>query len=307
MLQSTRWIFCPPTPNTQPPNMPLNLIDTHAHLDLGHFGDRLEEFLRRSREGVFPDIVEERIHDRANHPGFRMEAVLVPGITAASSLAVCDLATQHEMLYAAVGIHPNSAAEAGKDDWSLIEKLAEKPKVLAIGETGLDRYWDRTPFEMQIDYFRRHLALAKRKNLPIIIHSREADEDLLPILEEEADGTLRGVIHSFSSDRSVAEKCLRFGFYISFSGALTYTNRKFSALWDAATVVPDDRILIETDSPYLTPHPYRSKVPKNEPLMVAFVAKRLAELRNCPVEHIAEQTTRNAKTLFGIGRDTGAD
>ncbi len=270
------------------------MIDTHAHLDLEHFGDDVSELLDRCRTGCFPDPVKQDAR-------FPMDAIVVPGISAESTRQCVALAQKHDLLYAAVGIHPNSAKDAAKDDWAVIEHFAGEPKVVAVGETGLDRYWDRTPFEIQLDYLERHIDLAKRKDLPILLHSRECDDDLLPILAREA-GRLRGVIHSFSSDARVAEKCVEYGFYISFSGAVTYTNRKFAPLWDAAKVVPADRLLLETDSPYLTPHPYRGKLDKNEPLMVAFVAKRLAELRDCPLEEVLRQTTENAKRLFRFHR-----
>ena len=267
------------------------MIDTHAHLDLEHFGDDLGELLERCQAGLLPEPVAEKTLR------FPMEAILVPGITAESTRHCVALAQKHDLLYAAVGIHPNSVKEATKDDWSVIEHFAGQPKVVAVGETGLDRYWDRTPFEMQLDALERHIDLAKRKNLPILLHSRDCDADLLPILAREA-GKLKGVIHSFSSDALVAEQCVEFGFYISFSGAVTYTNRKFAPLWEAAKVVPADRLLLETDSPYLTPHPYRGKLEKNEPIMVAFVARRLAELRGCSVEEIIRQTTENARRLL---------
>ena len=278
------------------------MIDTHAHLDLEHFGDDLGELLDRCHLGRFPGLVEQNIYGSDKSSRLAMDAIIVPGISAESTRNCVLLAQKYELLYAAVGIHPNSAKEAAKDDWAIIEHFAEQPKVVAVGETGLDRYWDRTPFDVQLDYFQRHIELAKRKKLPIIIHSRECDDDLLPILAKEAnapaDRRLFGVIHSFSSDASVAEKCIEYGFYVSFSGAVTYTNRKFAPLWEAAKVVPADRLLLETDSPYLTPHPYRGKLEKNEPLMVAFVARRLAELRNCSLEEIVQQTTNNAKKLF---------
>lgn len=288
---------------------PLKLFDTHAHLDLEHFGENLEDLLERSARGIFPEPVEKNIAPNP-HPEnasgkevrFVMDTILVPGISSESSRNCVELAEKHSLLFAAVGIHPNSAREAREEDWAVIERLSTHPRVVAIGETGLDRYWDRTPFEIQLEYFERHIELCKRNRLPILVHSRETDEDLIAILEREsrtASGErLRGVIHSFSSGPQIAEKCVEYGFYISFSGALTYTNRKFAPLWEAATVVPGNRLLIETDSPYLCPHPYRSKLVRNEPLMCAFTARRLSELRNCSLEEIIEQTTRNALDLF---------
>ncbi|MGL6194992.1 MAG: TatD family hydrolase [Thermoguttaceae bacterium] len=286
--------------------MKASLIDTHAHLDLEHFGSDIDELISRSEIGRFPDVVSQNIPACGSGSGFNMAAVIIPGISAESTRACVKLAEKSPILYAAVGIHPNSVIEAASGDWEVIESLVDHAKVVGIGETGLDKYWDRSPLNMQIEYLEKHIDLAKRKNLPIIIHSREADDELLPILKREAEVTLdsakenrlRGVIHAFSSTPEIAAKWVEYGFCISFAGSVTYTNRKFEQLWEAAKIIPADRLLLETDSPYLTPHPYRGKIDKNEPLMVAFTARRLAELRNCSVEEIAEQTTENAKRLF---------
>ena len=179
--------------------------------------------------------------------------------------------------------------------------MAERPRVVAIGETGLDRYWDYSPIELQRDYFDRHLQLSQRLDLPIIIHCREAEKDLLPMLRTAVGrGTLRGVIHSFSGDTDFARACLEMGLYISFAGAVTYRNKKFGALREAARSIPDDRILIETDSPYLTPHPLRGKVKRNEPANVVHTAACLAELRGTELEPFAALTTANARRLFRL-------
>ncbi len=284
--------------------MPLQLIDTHAHLDLEHFSDELSGLLDRCKRGIFPEPVEEKIFERTAEHSFQMQAVVIPGISAASSRECLVLAERSPILYAAVGIHPNSIPKTAPGDWETIELLAEHPRAVAVGETGLDRYWDTTPFASQIESFEKHIDLAKRRNLPILIHSREADNDLLPILKRESTAgggnRLRGIVHAFSSGGEVAEKCLEYGFDISFAGSLTYTNRKFAPLWEAAKIVPEDRLLIETDAPYLIPHPYRSQLQRNEPLMVAFTAKRLAELRGCPLEEIVARTTANAQRVFGL-------
>ena len=276
----------------------MSYIDTHVHLDQKEFASDRDEVLRRSREAG-------------------VDAVICAGVSAASSRAIIMLAqaraksfgagassvdqSDSTEFYAAVGIQPNSCAEATEGDWPAIVAMAEEPRVVAIGETGLDRYWDYSPIELQREYFDRHLELASKLDLPIIIHCREAEEDLLPMLRSAADRQpFRGVIHSFSGDTSFAQSCLELGLYISFAGAVTYRNRKFGTLREAAKTIPDDRILIETDSPYLMPHPLRGKVKRNEPANIAHTAACLAELRGAGLERFAALTTANAQRLFGL-------
>lgn len=285
----------------------ISLVDTHAHLDLPAFSGHLETLLRRSEEGRFPENVSATTFKDKD---LRMEFVVLPGIDAASSRRVLNLAGTHPRLRAAVGIQPNSCDQANEEDWEIIEELASRSGVVGIGETGLDRYWDDTPFDRQIDFFRRHIALAKRLDLPILIHCREASADLLPILREETEnigktrcldripGRLFGLIHAFSDDANTALEYVRLGFFISFAGSVTYRNKKFAPLWEAAQAVPEDRILAETDSPYLTPTPYRGKLEFNEPMMTAYVVNRLAELRGWTFEKAAAVTTANARKLF---------
>ena len=257
-------------------------IDTHAHLDVEEFAADRDDVLARAR---------------AN--GVR--AIVCPGINADSSEAVLRLAEANRDVYAAVGIQPNSCAEAAARDWDRVVALADHPRVVALGETGLDRYWDFTPFEMQQDYFDRHLRLAAERNFPVIIHCREAAADLMPMLREAAArGPLSGVLHSFSEDAATAAECLELGLYLSFSGAVTYTNKKFQPLRQVAASVPANRILIETDSPYLTPHPLRGKHKRNEPANIALTAQTLAQLRGVSVEQLATETTENAQRLFRL-------
>jgi len=258
------------------------LFDTHAHLDDERFAGELDAVVRRAR--------------RAGVVG-----ILAVGTSAASSRQTLRLAEQFEDVFAAVGIQPNSAAEAGPGDWDRIAALVEHPRVVALGETGLDRHWDFTPFDLQQDYFRRHLRLAQDRDLPVVIHCREAEADLLPVLREAAGrGPLRGVLHSFSGDEQFAAECLGLGVYISFAGQVTYTNRKFEPLRAVARTIPDDRLLVETDSPYLVPHPLRGREKRNEPSHVLLTATRLADLRGVFPESLAAQTTANARRLFGI-------
>jgi len=258
------------------------VFDTHAHLDDDRFSGELGDVLARAMEAG-------------------IETVLAVGISAASSRAAAELAEGHDLVLAAVGIQPNCAAEAAADDWNRVVGLLDAPRVVALGETGLDRHWDFTPFDVQQDYFDRHLRLAQQRDLPVVVHCREAEADLLPMLREAADREpVRGVIHSFSGDEAFAQECLDLGLFISFAGQVTYTNKKFDGLRAVARSIPDDRILIETDSPYLVPHPLRGRQKRNEPAHIALTAKRLAELRGVTVGDFSAQTTANAQHLFRV-------
>jgi TatD DNase family protein len=261
--------------------MPAPLIDTHAHL----FDDRFE--------GDLPAVF-----DRAAAAG--VEMIVAVGIDAASSRASLDLAGRFPArLVAAVGIQPNHAAEAAPADWDVVVRLAESGRpVAAIGETGLDRYWDRTPFPIQEDYFARHLALARRLRLPVVIHCRDAEADVSRMLRDdfERHGPVRGVMHSFTGDVGTAAACLAMGLHVSFAGMITYKTAE--NLRAVSRSIPSDRLLVETDCPYLTPVPVRGK--RNEPAFVVHTAAALAGERGEPVEALAENMTGNARALFGV-------
>jgi TatD DNase family protein len=258
------------------------LIDTHAHLDAEEFdGDREEVIARARQSGV--------------------RAVLCPAITADSCHSVIQLTQTHEDVFAAVGIHPNYAGDAAPGDWDRVVEMIDHPRVVAVGETGLDRHWDFTPIEVQRDYFDRHLQLAQKRNLPVVIHCREAEADVLPMLREAvARAPLRGVLHAFSGDAALAEACLDLGLHVGFVGSVTYTNRKFEPLREAATRVPDDRLLIETDAPYLVPEPLRGRQKRNEPAHLVHTARCLAELRAQHADALAARTAANARRLFRL-------
>ena len=203
-----------------------------------------------------------------------------------------------DVLDATVGIHPNQAAEAVPGAWDQVVALVGRERVVAIGETGLDRHWDFTPFPVQEDYFVRHLELAREHNLPVVIHCREAEADVLRLVRADFDrhGPLPGVMHSFSGDMALAEACLAMGLYLSFAGMLTYKNA--APLRAVAAAVPVERVLVETDSPYLAPVPVRGR--RNEPAYVAHTAACLAGLLGLSPEELAERSTANARALFGI-------
>jgi TatD DNase family protein len=255
------------------------LIDTHAHLDDEQFADDLPAVLDRAR-------------------GVGVERVVTIATSAPSSAASIALAERHFMLFATAGIHPNNLLDATPTAWDEIVALIEHSRVVGIGETGLDRHWDTTPFGMQEEYFVRHLDLARQHHLPVVIHCREADSDMLRVLRSEFDrhGPIRGVMHSFVGDAVMAEACRSMGLYLSFAGMLTYKNA--AALRETAAQQPLDRVLVETDSPYLSPMPLRGK--RNEPAHVVHTAACLAELLGITPEQLAEQTTKNALSVFGF-------
>jgi TatD DNase family protein len=254
------------------------LIDTHAHLDDPQFA------------GDLPAVL-----DRARAAGV---GTIVTIATTAASSAACLALAQHSGLYATAGIHPNHAAAAAPTAWDETAALAADPHVVGIGETGLDRHWNDTPFPIQEDYFARHLDLGRRLGKPVVIHCREAGADVLRLLRADFDrhGPLRGVLHSFTGDLALAEACLAMGLYVSFAGMLTYKNA--ADLRAVASRLPLDRLLVETDSPYLAPVPVRGR--RNEPAFVAHTAACLAGLHGLTPEALAERTTRNARELFGL-------
>ncbi len=255
------------------------LIDTHAHLDAEKFVGDLPAVLERARAAGVAQIV-------------------AVATTAASSAACIALAVNHPNLFATVGIHPNHAAEAAPSAWDEVVALASQKEVVGVGETGLDRHWNDTPFPQQEDYFARHLELSRRVHKPIVIHCREAEADVLRMLRVDFDrnGPIHGVMHSFVGDAAMGEACLAMGMFLSFAGMLTYKNA--AALREAAAQLPLDKVLVETDSPYLSPVPLRGK--RNEPAHVVHTAACLAGLHGVTPEALAERTTRNARELFGL-------
>jgi TatD DNase family protein len=226
-----------------------------------------------------------------------LSAIVTIGTTASSSQSAVDLANRHPLLRAAVGIQPNYVGTSQPGDFETIAELAKDPRVVAIGETGLDRYWDHSPFDRQIEFFERHLALSAERDLPFIVHCREAEADVVAVLKSAAaKSPLRGVMHSYAGGWDAAQTCLDLGLYISFAGMLTY--KKNDALRDVARRVPLDRVLVETDSPYLAPQPVRGK--RNEPAWVKHTAACLAELHGLPLADLAARTTTNARALFRL-------
>jgi len=256
----------------------LTLFDTPAHLNVDTFADNVDEVV-----------------DRARAAG--LVGVMVLGFDVVTSRRACDLAAAHPgFLYAVVGIQPNSAAEADEGDFAIIEEFAGYPGVRAIGETGIDCYWDDTPIEMQHDYFDRHMELCRQTGLPMVIHMRESGSLIVEQLKRQ-QSVPPGVMHSFTGDLELAKTCLDLGLDISFAGMVTF--KKSDDLRDVAKMVPEDRLLVETDSPYLSPEPFRGKRP-NEPARVEHTLRCIADVRGVSPEHLAEVTTANAKRLFQL-------
>lgn len=230
-----------------------------------------------------------------------VERIIIPALDLSNVRAVLALAERYAGVFAAVGVHPNSTAD-WRDEW--IDDLrapARHEKVVAVGEIGLDYYWEKAPAETQHRAFALQLELAAELDLPVIIHNRDAAPDVLRLLAASPlSGAARpGVLHSFSADWTTAEAALSMGFYLGFTGPLTF--KKADELRDIAARAPLDRVLIETDAPYLTPHPYRGR--RNEPAYVRYVAEKLAEVRGLSPEEIARATTANAERLFRLPTD----
>ncbi len=257
----------------------LMLFDTHAHL----FDERFA--------GDLPAVLE-----RAAAAG--VGRVVCVGIDRDTSAASLDIARRFPAaVVAAVGLQPNHVAEAAAGDWDEVVRLAADPRAAALGETGLDRYWDRAPFPQQEDYFARHLDLSRRTGKPVVIHCREAEADVVRVLRADFDrhGPVRGVMHSFTGDAATAEACLAMGLYVSFAGMVTY--KTAADLRAVAKAVPADRLLVETDCPYLAPVPHRGK--RNEPAFVAHTAAVIAAERGESAATLAARTSENATALFG--------
>ncbi len=253
------------------------LIDSHAHLDMEEFNEDLEAVIERAVSGGVGNIV-------------------TIGIDLESSKKSIDLAKRYDFIYATVGFHPHDADMVTDASLLELQSLAKEPKVVAWGEIGLDFFRNRSSREKQIETFKTQLDIAHELDLPVIIHNREADKETIEILKAHKSGIHKGVIHCFSSDYETAITFIDMGFYISIPGVVTFTNA--SKLKDVAKRIPIDRMLVETDCPFLAPVPKRGK--RNEPLYVTYTAGMIAELRGMPYEELAAITTRNSKNLYNI-------
>ncbi len=250
-------------------------FDTHTHLDDKRFDE--------DREAVLEKVKASGVCLAVNI-GADME----------SSRSSVRLATENDFIYAAVGVHPHDVESMTEADIDELREMAKHEKVVAIGEIGLDYYYDHSPREAQREWFLRQILLAKELDMPYIVHDRDAHADCLEIIKQS--GYFRGVMHCYSGSVEMMEELVKLGFYISFAGPVTFKNAKVPK--EAGAKVPLERLLIETDSPYLTPEPHRGK--RNDSSMVAFVCKEIAALRNMSEEKIAKLTLENGKRFFGI-------
>lgn len=260
------------------------MIDTHCHIDEEAFdADREEVIARQQQSGV--------------------EAMIVPGVNTASINTVLDVCHAHpDYCYPALGLHPEDVKADWQEQLAIVEQAirANKDELVAIGEIGLDYYWDKTYKTEQQEVLRRQLLLARELDLPVILHNREATEDILSIVKEivnrpSSNRQLKGVFHCFNGSRETVEEILKMGFYIGIGGVLTFKNSKLAEKLD---VVPMDRLLLETDAPYMAPVPHRGE--RNESRFMIHVAERLAQVYNCTLETVIMATNSNAKQLFKI-------
>ena len=253
------------------------LIDTHAHLSLPQFDKDRTEVIKRARDAGIKHII-------------------TVGTDSDDCRKAVALAQEHDFISAAVGIHPHDAKTINAETYSLLRELAADNNVVAIGEIGLDFYRNLSSQEIQVQHFREQLWLAREVSLPVIIHDREAHQEVLKILQEEKAETMGGVIHCFSGDWEMAKACLDMGFYISIPGTITF--KKADAYHKLVRNLPLDRMLVETDCPFLAPYPFRGK--RNEPAYVQYVAETVARIKRIAQEELAKITTQNAQKLFNL-------
>ena len=250
-------------------------IDTHVHLNADQYEEDLQEVINRALEANVTKMV-------------------VVGFDRKTIEKAMQLAADYTFIYAVIGWHPVDAIDCTEEDLQWIEELSANEKVVGIGETGLDYYWDKSPKDVQQALFRKQIRLAQKVKLPIIIHNREATEDVVRILHEEEAHLTGGIMHCYGGSVETAKQCIDMNFMISLGGPVTFKNAKKPK--EVATEIPLEHLLIETDAPYLAPHPHRGK--RNEPALVTLVAEEIARLKGISVEEVAAATTQNAEKVF---------
>lgn len=273
--------------------MTAELADSHGHLTMVFEGGEMKGAPRAPNAAEVKELV-----NRARDAG--VTRILVPGTCRGDLRLAVDIAEAHPGVFAAVGIHPHEAKEFDEDeDLKLFEELSASKKVVAVGEIGLDYHYDHSPKEAQRYALEAQLRFAREKGLPVLLHNRESEQDLLPILERLApgdSGNLRGVFHSFCADQETGRRALALGYLVSFSGMITF--KTADNVRDAASALPLTSMLLETDAPYLAPTPFRGK--PNESSFLPRMAARLADVKDVPVEEVARVTTDNFRRLFRV-------
>lgn len=253
------------------------LIDTHSHIDMDNYKDRFDEVIAEAKD-------------------FGVEKIVIPGVAPSGFKRIVELCEKYENLYGAVGVHPEDLASFDADAESLIREYLKHPKIVAVGEIGLDYYWDKSQIECQKEIFEKQILIAKEIGKPVLVHDREAHFDTLEILKKTKASDVGVVMHCFSGSPEFAMECVREGFYIALGGVVTFKNAK--KVKEVAKIVPLERLLLETDAPYMTPVPYRGK--ENQPAYVKFVAEEIANLRGVSFDEVARMTSFNAQRLLKI-------
>ena len=254
-------------------------FDSHAHYDDGRFDT--------DREALLESMQKKQV-----------SYILNAASNTASSLRCIDLARKYDFIYASVGVHPHDAAEMTEKTIQLLKEYAVKPKVVAVGEIGLDYYYENSPRDAQQYWFRRQIQLAREIKMPIIVHTRDATQDTMKIVTEEKASEVGGVFHCYSGSVETAKQILEMGMYISIAGPITFKNATKAV--EVVNMIPLDRLLIETDAPYLTPVPYRGK--RNDSHFICYTAQKIADIKGVSIEEVAKQTMHNTFSLFGIKR-----
>lgn len=253
------------------------LIDTHSHIDMDNYKDRFDEVIAEAKD-------------------FGVEKIVIPGVAPSGFKRIVELCEKYENLYGAVGVHPEDLASFDSDAENLIREYLKHPKIVAVGEIGLDYYWDKSQIECQKEIFEKQILIAKEIGKPVLVHDREAHFDTLEILKKTNASDVGVVMHCFSGSPEFAMECVREGFYIALGGVVTFKNAK--KVKEVAKIVPLERLLLETDAPYMTPVPYRGK--ENQPAYVKFVAEEIANLRGVSFDEVARMTSFNAQRLLKI-------
>ena len=253
------------------------LIDTHSHIDMDNYKDRFDEVIAEAKD-------------------FGVEKIVIPGVEPSGFKRIVELCEKYENIYGAVGVHPEDLAAFDADAESLIREYLKHPKIVAVGEIGLDYYWDKSQIERQKEIFEKQILIAKEIGKPVLVHDREAHFDTLEILKKTKASDVGVVMHCFSGSPEFELECVREGFYIALGGVVTFKNAK--KVKEVAKIVPLERLLLETDAPYMTPVPYRGK--ENQPAYVKFVAEEIANLRGVSFDEVANATCENAKKLLAF-------